>query len=147
MASLMVSALLAVFGQWAGALLPGWEVLLHVLNTAVTLGILTALFAMIFKFMPSTNVGWQDVWTGAIVTAVLFEVGKVLIGLYIGKSGMSETFEAAGAVVVLLVWVYYAAQIFLLGAEFTKAYADTHGSLAGSQKPPQQNPTRSDDPT
>lgn len=151
MTSLVVSTVLAAFGQWAGGLMPGWEVLLQVLNIAVSLTVLTVLFAMIFKFMPSTKVGWRDVWTGALVTAVLFEVGKVLIGLYIGKSGMSESFEAAGAVVLLLAWVYYAAQIFLLGAEFTKAYADAHGSLSGThgsptaaRKPVQENPTKTD---
>jgi membrane protein len=149
MTSLVVSAMLAAVGQWAGGLLPGWEVLLQVLNMAGSLAILTVLFAMIFKFMPSTQVGWRDVWTGAFVTALLFVVGKVLIGLYIGKSGMDETFQAAGAVVVLLAWVYYAAQIFLLGAEFTKAYADAHGSLSSQagrepRKPVQENPTRTD---
>ena len=73
---------------------------------------------------------WRDVWVGALVTAVLFEIGKLLIGLYLGKSGVTESFAAAGSLVVLLAWVYYAAQIFLLGAEFTKAYADAHGSVA-----------------
>jgi membrane protein len=142
MVSLAVSALLAAFGAWAGGLLPGWETLLHLLNTLVSLTILTVLFAMIFKLMPSTAVRWRDVWTGALVTAALFEVGKLLIGLYIGKSGMTETFQAAGSLVVLLAWVYYAAQIFLLGAEFTKAYADAHGSLSGPRKPAQENPTK-----
>jgi membrane protein len=147
MVSLVVSAVLAAFGSWSSALLPGWEVLLQFLNTVVSLVFLTVLFAMIFKFMPSTRVSWRDVWTGAFVTAILFEVGKVLIGLYIGKSEMSESFAAAGALVVLLAWVYYAAQIFLLGAEFTKSYADMHGSLSGPRKPPQDNPTKTDHPT
>jgi len=142
MVSLVVSAMLAAFGTWAGGMLPGSEALLHALNLAVSLSILTVLFAMIFKLMPSTDVRWRDVWVGALVTALLFEVGKTLIGLYIGKSGMTESFEAAGALVILLAWVYYAAQIFLLGAEFTKAYADAHGSLSGARKPPQENPTR-----
>jgi membrane protein len=142
MVSLVVSATLAAFGTWAGGLMPGWETVLQVLNLAVSLGILTVLFAMIFKLMPSTAVGWRDVWVGAVVTAVLFEVGKLLIGLYIGKSGMTESFEAAGALVILLAWVYYAAQIFLLGAEFTKAYADAHGSLSGPRKATQENPTK-----
>ena len=142
MVSLVVSATLAAFGGWAGTLMPGWETVLQLLNLAVSLGILTVLFAMIFKLMPSTPVSWRDVWVGAFVTAVLFEVGKLLIGLYIGKSGMTESFEAAGALVILLAWVYYAAQIFLLGAEFTKAYADAHGSLSGPRKPTQENPTK-----
>lgn len=142
MVSLVVSATLAAFGGWAGTLMPGWETVLQLLNLAVSLGILTVLFAMIFKLMPSTPVSWRDVWVGAFVTAILFEVGKLLIGLYIGKSGMTESFEAAGALVILLAWVYYAAQIFLLGAEFTKAFADAHGSLSGPRKPTQENPTK-----
>jgi membrane protein len=88
---------------------------------------------MIFKLIPTAAIGWRDVWIGAFVTALLFELGKLLIGLYLGKSGVSESFAAAGSLVVLVAWVYYAAQIFLLGAEFTKAYADSHGSLAGSR--------------
>ena len=130
MVSLAVSAGVAAFGTWMGGLLPGWEILLQVLNTLVSLGVATLLFAMIYKLMPSTVIRWRDVWVGALVTAVLFEIGKLLIGLYLGKSGVTESFAAAGSLVVLLAWVYYAAQIFLLGAEFTKAYADQHGSLA-----------------
>jgi len=133
MASLVVSTALAAFGAWAGGLMPGWETVLHGINIAVSLGVFTLLFAMIFKLLPSTDIAWRDVWIGAFVTAVLFEIGKLLIGLYIGKSGMTESFAAAGSLVVLLAWVYYAAQIFLLGAEFTKVYADEHGSLSGQQ--------------
>ena len=129
--SLMVSAGLAAFDSWYGGLLPGWEVLLQVLNVLISLGIITLLFAMIFKLMPTAPIAWRDVWIGALVTAVLFELGKLLIGLYLGKSGVTESFAAAGSLVVLVAWVYYAAQIFLLGAEFTKVYADEHGSLAG----------------
>jgi membrane protein len=143
MVSLIVSAALAAFGAWAGTLLPGWETLLQLLNTLVSVGILTVLFALIFKFMPSTPVGWRDVWVGAGVTAVLFEIGKLAIGLYIGKSGMTETFRAAGSMVVLLAWVYYAAQIFLLGAEFTRAFAESHGTRAGARPGPSpENPTK-----
>jgi membrane protein len=133
MASLVVSTALAALGAWAGNLMPGWETLLHGINIAVSLGVFTLLFAMIFKLLPSTQIAWRDVWVGAFVTAVLFEIGKLLIGLYIGKSGMTESFAAAGSLVVLLAWVYYASQIFLLGAEFTKVYADEHGSLSGKK--------------
>jgi membrane protein len=133
MVSLLVSASVAAFGSWAGGLLPGWEVLLMGLNIVVSIGITTVLFAMIFKLMPTAKIEWHDVWIGAIVTAVLFEIGKTLIGLYIGKSGVNESFAAAGSLVVLLAWVYYAAQIFLLGAEFTKVYANEHGSIAGTK--------------
>src|SRR4029078_3025110 len=93
--------------------------------------IATVLFAMIYKLMPSTKIAWRDVWVGAFTTAVLFEVGKFLIGLYLGKSSMTESFAAAGSLVILIAWVYYAAQIFLLGAEFTKVYAQEHGSYSG----------------
>ena len=126
--SLIVSAALAAFDNWFGGLMLGWEILLQALNLLISLGIMTLLFAMIFKVMPTTPIAWRDVWIGALATAVLFEVGKLLIGLYLGKSGVTEAFAAAGSLVVLVAWVYYAAQIFLLGAEFTKAYADEHGS-------------------
>ncbi len=129
MVSLIVSTAIAVFGRWTGALVPGWEVVLQCVNMLISLSITTLLFAMIFKLMPSADVAWRDVWIGAAVTAVLFELGKLLIGLYLGKSALSESFAAAGSLVVLLAWVYYASQIFLLGAEFTKVYADEHGSL------------------
>jgi membrane protein len=131
MVSLLVSAGLAAFGSWFGGLMPGWEALLHVLNVAISLGIVTVLFAMIFKLMPTARIAWRDVWIGAAVTAVLFELGKLAIGLYLGKSGVNESFAAAGSLVVLVAWVYYAAQIFLLGAEFTKVYANEHGSVYG----------------
>jgi membrane protein len=133
MVSLAVSAAVAAFGTWFGGLMPGWETVLQVVNTLVSLAIAMLLFAMIFKLMPSAPIAWRDVWVGAVVTAVLFEIGKLLIGLYLGKSSITESFAAAGSLVVLLAWVYYAAQIFLLGAEFTKVYADEHGSVAAKQ--------------
>jgi membrane protein len=129
--SLVFSAGVAAFGGWANGLFPGWELLLQVVNTAISLGISSVLFAMIFKLMPQATVSWRDVWVGAAVTAVLFEIGKALIGLYIGKSSVTSSFAAAGSLVVLLVWVYYSAQIFLLGAEFTWVFAHEHGSLRG----------------
>ena len=129
--SLTVSAGLAAFDGWFGGLLPGWEVVLQILNEAVSVAIIALLFAMIFKLMPTAPIAWRDVWIGAAVTAILFELGKFAIGMYLGKSGVRESFAAAGSLVVLVAWVYYAAQIFLLGAEFTKVYADSHGSLAG----------------
>ena len=127
--SLVFSAGVAAFGGWATGLFPGWELLLQGINTVISLGISAILFAMIFKLMPQARVSWRDVWIGAAVTAVLFEIGKSLIGLYIGKSSVTSSFAAAGSLVVLLVWVYYSAQIFLLGAEFTWAYAHDYGSL------------------
>jgi membrane protein len=133
MVSLAVSAAIAAVSKFTVGFLPGYELLLQLLNTAVSLGIFTLLFAMIYKLMPSTHIAWRDVWVGSFTTAVLFEVGKVLIGLYLGKSSTAHAFAAAGSVVVLLAWVYYAAQIFLLGAEFTKVYADDHGSRAAGR--------------
>lgn len=131
MVSLSVSAGISAMGSWATGQLPGWELLLQGINMALSLAITTVLFAMIFRFMPSVPIAWSDVWVGAAVTSVLFELGKFLIGLYLGKSGVNESFAAAGSLVVLLAWVYYAAQIFLLGAEFTKVYADDRGSKVG----------------
>ena len=131
MVSLSVSAGISAMGSWASGLMPGWELLLQGINMALSLSITTVLFAMIFRFMPSVPIAWSDVWVGAAVTSVLFELGKFLIGLYLGKSGVNESFAAAGSLVVLLAWVYYAAQIFLLGAEFTKVYADDRGSKCG----------------
>jgi membrane protein len=120
MVSLVTSAAVAALGSWASGLLPAWEVTLQALNTAAALAITTVLLQ------------WHDVWVGAAVTAVLFELGKFAIGMYLGKSGVDEAFAAAGSLVVVLAWVYYAAQIFLLGAEFTKVYAEERGSQAGA---------------
>lgn len=137
--SLVVSTVLAALGSWVGGLMPGWETLLQVLNLVISFGILTVLFAMIFKFMPQVHVAWRDVWVGALLTALLFVIGKYLIGLYVGKSSVASSYAAAGSLVVVLLWVYYAAQVFLLGAEFTWVYATEHGSLKGSRG---QNPGR-----
>ena len=104
------------------------------MNLVVSLVVVSALFALIYKFLPRTKIGWHDVWIGATVTAVLFALGKFLIGLYIGKSSVASGFGAAGSLVVVLVWVYYSAQIFLLGAEFTWVYAFRHGSRRGKKQ-------------
>ncbi len=133
MVTLALSSVLSAVGKFASGWLPGSEWILQLANIGVSISLSTVLFAMIFKYMPSVKIEWRDVWTGAFVTALLFEVGKYLIGLYIGKSGTTETFAAAGSIVVLLIWVYYAAQIFLLGAEFTKVYANDRGSRVGRQ--------------
>ena len=128
MVSLVLGAVIAAMGKWWGSVFVGWEVLAQVVNLVVGFGLTTAVFAMIYKLMPSVKVEWHDVWLGALVTALLFTIGKFLIGLYIGKSGVASGFGAAGSLVVVFVWVYYSAQIFLLGAEFTWAYAQTYGS-------------------
>jgi membrane protein len=134
--SLVLSAALAALGRWWGGFFDGWEAVLHVVNFVVSFAIVTALFAAIYKMMPRAKIAWMDVWTGAVVTAFLFTIGKFLIGLYLGKSGVTSAFGAAGSMVVLLIWVYYSAQIFLLGAEFTWVYAHHSGSrvvVPGSQ--------------
>lgn len=131
--SLVVSAALAALDKWWGSWFDGWDVFLEILNFVVSFGILTLLFAMIYKIMPRANISWRDVWTGAAVTALLFTIGKVLIGLYLGKSSLASGFGAAGSLVVLIAWVYYSAQIFLFGAEYTWVYANRHGSRM--QKP------------
>ena len=134
-ASLVVSAGLSALGKWWAPLFGGWEVLLQVVNFAVSFGLITVIFALIYKIMPRVRVAWHDVWIGSAVTALLFTIGKFLIGLYIGKSSVASGFGAAGSLVVILVWVYYSAQIFLLGAEFTWVYAHGHGSLKGQPVP------------
>ena len=126
--SLILSAALSVIGKWWDGWLGGWEVLAHVLDIVVNLGLLTVVFALIYKMIPRVEVSWHDVWVGAAVTAVLFTIGKVAIGLYLGKSDVTSSFGSAGSMVVLMIWVYYASQIFLLGAEFTRIYAEKFGS-------------------
>ena len=128
--SLLVSAAIAALGKWGSGFIGGWEALLYVLNFSISFTITTLLFAMIYKFMPRARIVWRDVWVGAAVTAILFEVGKFLIGLYLGKTSVASGFGAAGSLVVLLVWVYFSAQIFLLGAEFTWVYSHEYGSKA-----------------
>jgi membrane protein len=92
----------------------------------VSLGVITFMFAMLFKFLPDVKIAWRDVWVGATATAILFLVGKVLIGLYLGRAGTSSAYGAAGSLIVVLLWVYYSAQILFLGAEFTQIYAKHH---------------------
>ena len=128
MVSLVVSAALAALGKWWGPLFADWKILAHLINFLLSFAFTTTMFAMIYKIMPRVEVDWADVWIGAVVTALLFTIGKFLIGLYIGKSGLTSGFGAAGSLVVMLVWVYYSAQIFLMGAEFTWAFAVTFGS-------------------
>jgi membrane protein len=131
MVSLVFSAALSALGKWWGPMFGGWEVLAQLVNIVVSFTLTTTVFAMIYKVMPRVHIAWRDVWIGAAVTALLFTIGKFLIGLYIGKSGVASGFGAAGSLVVVLLWVYYSAQIFLLGAEFTWAYAHAFGSRKG----------------
>jgi membrane protein len=127
-ASLAVSAAITALGDYLNAILPFGKTIASVLNTVISIALLSVLFAAIYKVLPDRRLEWRDVLMGAVVTAVLFTIGKSLIGWYIGSSAVAYTYGAAGAMIVLLLWVYYSAQIFLLGAEFTKAYANQQGS-------------------
>jgi membrane protein len=133
MVSLVLDAVLSTLGKFWGA--EGWQLLAGAFNMIVSLGLSTTVFAMIYKLMPRARIAWRDVWVGAAVTAVLFTIGKFLIGLYIGRSAVASSFGAAGSLVVVMVWVYYSAQIFLLGAEFTWVYAHIYGSRRGLKRP------------
>ena len=126
--SLIVSAAIAAIGKWSYGFFEGREAYLHTLNFGISFAITTLLFAMIYKFMPRASIAWRDVWVGASVTSLLFEIGKFLIGLYLGTTSVASGFGAAGSLVVLLLWVYFSAQVFLLGAEFTWVYAHEYGS-------------------
>lgn len=128
MVSLVTSATLSMLGQWWTPIFGDWYVLATIGNHAASFLLVTAMFALIYKVMPRVTVAWNDVWVGAIFTALLFALGKWMIGLYVGHSGVTSGFGAAGSLVVVLVWVYYSAQIFLLGAEFTWVYANMFGS-------------------
>jgi membrane protein len=126
--SLLVSAALAAVGRILSGVLPGGEVVWQVINFAVSLAVVSGLFALTFKTVPHARVAWRDVWVGAVVTALLFTLGKLLIGLYLGKASISSAYGAAGSLVVLVIWVYYSASILLFGAEFTQVYASRFGS-------------------
>jgi len=125
MISLVVSAALAAAGEWLGGGNSAESVLATILNFTASFAIFTVLFAMIYKIMPTAKISWHDVWMGAAVTAMLFNVGKSLIGLYLAKSNVASGFGAAGSFVILVAWFYYSAQIFLFGAEYTWVYANS----------------------
>ncbi|HAR64079.1 MAG: ribonuclease BN [Candidatus Margulisiibacteriota bacterium] len=130
--SLLISAALSAFNSYLSGLFPGADVLLFILNFVISLGIITIFFALIFKYLPDVvDIEWRDVWVGAFITSLLFTIGKFLIGFYLGSSGVSSTYGAAASIVVILLWIYYASQIILLGAEFTKFYAISYGSRRG----------------
>jgi membrane protein len=129
MVSLVVSAALAALGKWWGPWFGELVPLAHLMDWTLSFALIATLFAMIYKWVPRVRLSWKDVWIGAMLTAVLFIAGKALIGLYIGRSGVASSFGAAASLVVLLLWVYYSAQIFLFGAEITWVYAQRYGSL------------------
>lgn len=134
--SLVLSAVLATLGKWWAPFFGGWAILAHALDLVVSFGMLAAVFALIYKFMPRAKVEWHDVWVGAAATAALFTIGKFLIGLYLGKSSIGSSFGAFGSLAIFMVWVYYSAQIFLFGAEFTWVYAHELGSRRDEPRPP-----------
>lgn len=129
MVSLVINAWLAAAGKFFSTLLPTPEWALHALDGLITFLVIGLLFAILFKVMPDVRLLWSDVGIGAAVTSLLFSIGKLLIGLYLGKTSFGNTYGAAGSLVIVLVWVYYSAQIFFLGAEFTCVYANKYGSL------------------
>jgi membrane protein len=127
--SLVISTALAAFSDYLDWLLPGLATILDVTHLIVSFAFTTILFATIFKILPDYPVEWAEVWLGAVIAAFLFTLGKHLISLYIGSSNMASTYGAAGALIIVLVWVYYSVQILLLGAEFAKAYSDRRRAL------------------
>lgn len=126
--SLVLSSVLSSFGEVMADTLPGGAVVWQIVNFAVSFGVVTLLFALIFKVIPDVKVQWRDVWLGAAVTALLFTIGKQLLGLYLGKAAVGSAYGAAGSLVALVVWVYYAAQILFMGAEFTQVQARRRGA-------------------
>jgi len=138
--SLIISAGLSAVGTTLGHFLPVPGFLLHIINFFVSFAIVTFLFALIYKLLPDISIQWGDVWIGAIITSLLFTIGKFLIGLYLGKSDIGIPYGAAGSLAVILIWVYYASQIFLFGAEFTAVYAHSRGSRVDSSPHARRSP-------
>jgi membrane protein len=130
--SLLVTAGLAAFGKYAAPHVQEW--LLHLITVLTSVGVVSLLFAMMFKWLPDAAVDWYDVWLGAVVTAVLFELGKSAIAFYIGKQGLESTYGAAASIIVILIWVYYSSQIILVGAEITHAFAKHKGSIRNREQ-------------
>ena len=139
--SLVISAGLSAFQQTLGNAFPLSEFIWQMINLIISIGVITVLFALIYKFLPDAEIAWRDVWLGAFVTAVLFSLGKLLIGIYLGNSAVASSFGAAGSLVLLLIWIYYSAQILFFGAEFTEVYANNYGSKIISEG--EESPVRS----
>lgn len=134
MVSLVFGAVITALGRWWSGTLGDWVWLAQALNFGLGFVIIATIFAMIYKLMPRARVEWKDVWVGALVTALLFSLGKSLISLYLGASGVASAYGAAGSLVLVLLWVYYSAQVFLLGAEFTWVYANARGSRCSGRR-------------
>lgn len=125
--SLLLSSILVAASHFFDSLMPGLPVLGQVINFLISFGVITVLFASIYKFLPDVEIPWKNLWMGAAVTAVLFNIGKFAIGLYLGNSSVGSAYGAAGSLVVVLIWVFYSAQILLIGAEFTQVYSKYRG--------------------
>jgi len=132
--SLALSTLLAMLGAYFEQLLPGGGGLWQAVNFVFSLGIITLLFALIFKVIPDVEIGWRDVWPGALATALLFSLGKFALSMYLGRESVASPYGAAGSIVLLVIWVYYAAQILFIGAEFTQVYALHRGAMVRPSK-------------
>lgn len=132
MVSLVISTALSALDGFLHNLLPGIETVMKVLSFLISYALISALFAAIYKVLPDKRIEWQDVIVGALATGALFTIGKFGISAYIGSSAIASSYGAAGALIVILVWIYYSSQIFLFGAEFTRAFAETHGSHAAA---------------
>lgn len=139
--SLVLEAGLAILGEFLTNRMPGMDVVMQTIGFAVSFGVVTVLFAVLFKYLPDTKVAWHDVWVGAFLTAGLFVVGKLGLGIYLGKAGTASAYGAAGSLVLILLWVYYSAQILFFGAEFTQVYANYCGSRC-EEWPPAGKRTR-----
>ena len=126
--SLAISAAIAALGALSASVLPAHEIILHVANSLVSFLVVTGLFAAIYKIMPDVRIEWRDVILGGAFTSLLFTIGKLLLGLYVGKASFASTYGAAASIVVIIVWVYYSGQIFFFGAELTKAFGNRYGS-------------------
>ena len=126
--SLLLSTALEVVGAYFTDVLPGADFIWQIVNIVVSFGVITLLFALIFKYLPDVKISWGDVWIGAAVTSLLFVIGKFLISWYLSRGGVASTYGAAGSLVILLLWIYYSAQILFFGAEFTQVYAKEEGS-------------------
>jgi membrane protein len=138
--SLLVSAALAALNRYLGDVFPALTAVWQAANVLVSLGVVTLLFAMVYKVLPDVELSWRDVWVGSLVTAGLFSIGKQVIGLYLGTSSVASSYGAAGSIVVLLVWVYYSAQVVLLGAEFTRFYVEQFRGRPAPEKHAKREP-------
>jgi membrane protein len=131
--SLIVNTALTGFEHALASIFPGFEVLMKVVDFIISLGVITLLFALIYRYLPDATIAWRDVWIGALITAVLFDIGQFLLGWYLGRATVASAYGAFGSLIVVLIWVNYSAQILLFGAEFTHVFARTHGSLKSAE--------------